>query len=440
MRELSEKELLLLSNYLYMDCSTKYGSINEMLDSCRDENGAVSLNQMANIGAGGGMKAEECYDIIREMDAQSGDFKALEAVRTIDDGGIRAVCFASPGEEAKATVVFRGTGGGYEAWADNLRGEYMSETDMQKLADDFVRYDCGVYDDLTVSGHSKGGNLAQFAITANRDRVNRCISFDGQGFGKSASEEYRYQMDEASYRTKSVSGDKDYVNILLTPLADEMVYVVSGGESLADYHSPYVLYKSCEFDEDGNIVNLGRQNPVVACGAGLLKRVVAGLDSLPDGGNRNVSELLAACVAGVMSNDRDDAYKKERLNEAWNNVKQYTAGLFGFTCDYEYEDVATVTDSLYFDHGGLTSVVIQMREMIKELSSVASALSELRASINYKAASRLAVDIRLRKQENEVLKAGEALIRYADSLEHINRLYTGCEAELTEMIASASFA
>ena len=38
---MSEKELLLLSNYVYLDKCTEYGTIGEMLDSCRSENGWI---------------------------------------------------------------------------------------------------------------------------------------------------------------------------------------------------------------------------------------------------------------------------------------------------------------------------------------------------------------------------------------------------------------
>lgn len=37
------------------------------------------------------------------------------------------------------------------------------------------------YDSITVTGHSKGGNKAQY-VTVLSDKVDRCISMDGQGF------------------------------------------------------------------------------------------------------------------------------------------------------------------------------------------------------------------------------------------------------------------
>ena len=36
---------------------------------------------------------------------------------------------------------------------------------------------------ITVTGHFKGGNKAQY-VTIVTDRIGRCVSFDGQGFSK----------------------------------------------------------------------------------------------------------------------------------------------------------------------------------------------------------------------------------------------------------------
>ncbi len=69
---------------------------------------------------------------------------------------------------------------------------------------------------ITVSGHSKGGNKAQFVAVCS-GLVTECYSFDGQGFSPEALEELgkRY-ADFALRREKifSISADNDYVNVL----------------------------------------------------------------------------------------------------------------------------------------------------------------------------------------------------------------------------------
>lgn len=58
----------------------------------------------------------------------------------------------------------------------------MSDTIQQERAAEYINNLPLKYgNDLTVSGHSKGGNKAQY-VTIVTDRVERCLSQDGQGF------------------------------------------------------------------------------------------------------------------------------------------------------------------------------------------------------------------------------------------------------------------
>lgn len=70
---------------------------------------------------------------------------------------------------------------------------------------------------ITVSGHSKGGNKAQF-IAVNSDKVDLCVSFDGQGFSPEAISYFREKLgevfDERQKKIISVCAYNDYINIL----------------------------------------------------------------------------------------------------------------------------------------------------------------------------------------------------------------------------------
>ena len=76
MRELSERELLLLSNYLYLDKCTEYRTIKDAIDSCMDEEGKISQEKAAGLGIGGCMTCEECADLLAEMDASPAGYAA----------------------------------------------------------------------------------------------------------------------------------------------------------------------------------------------------------------------------------------------------------------------------------------------------------------------------------------------------------------------------
>ncbi len=99
-------------------------------------------------------------------------------------GGMRAACFVDESDTSSgnnATVIFRGTCGDFE-WDDNSKGGTQPDTIQQKKALEYIE-GLKEYDNITVSGHSKGGNKSQY-VAIESDKVDRCVSFDGQGFSK----------------------------------------------------------------------------------------------------------------------------------------------------------------------------------------------------------------------------------------------------------------
>lgn len=77
---------------------------------------------------------------------------------------------------------------------------------------------------ITLSGHSKGGNKAQF-ITMHSDLVTSCFSFNGQGFSPetlgSLERQYEGQYEERRWRIHSFASEQDYVHVLGEALVPE---------------------------------------------------------------------------------------------------------------------------------------------------------------------------------------------------------------------------
>lgn len=436
MRDLSEKELLLLSNYLYLDKCTEYSTINEMLDSCRSENGWIDEEKAVSLGIGGCMTKTECRKLLQEMDNAPDDFKNLSLVRSIDEPELRAACFTFPGAEDKATVVFRGTGGTYGAWADNVRGEYMRDTDIQKLADDFIRYDCGVYDNITVTGHSKGGNLAGYTAVTNRDRVRSCLSFDPQGYGYRCLKAYEDKIRDSSYNIKVVSAHNDYVNSLLTQVAKEKVYVKNGRNDLVGRHSSYALLEACEFDEDGMISNATADRELAMEQlARLTLCTTALINLLPNDGNEKVSELLASIAAGALGSDVDKEFKDERIKDAVADLSGYCLNTLGIGTGNDM-GVSTVTESMYADTAGIKNVAVMFEDMHRELDDIVVKLAEIRLGLNFRAASRLAVETRLKMLEGKLAEEVKKLDDHRVCLEEIAGLIEGCEKSIAGRMGS----
>lgn len=178
-------------------------------------------------------------------------------LRASDHGdGIEADAFTNGND---AYVVYRGTGDG--KWIDNGRGMTEPLTESQSQASDFYdRFtrDCGLdeHTNLTVTGHSKGGNNAQ-AATLNADNrllVDRCISFDGQGMSDAAIDRYSQMpgYDDQRKKMYGINGENDVVNELGNKIIpdENTVYVKTNTDSsqLAETHMLEYLFHR----EDGS--------------------------------------------------------------------------------------------------------------------------------------------------------------------------------------------
>lgn len=171
-----------------------------------------------------------------------------------DYTGAYAASFVN-NDRTEVYVVFRGTGVG--RWYDN--GDALARvcSPYQKTAEKyfnhtFARINPAENAELIVTGHSKGGNLAQYVtlVSPHRERITKCISFDGEGFSpeflyslgvttdiarlNSINQAYvPYSIPEEArkqiYKMYSVCGDNDFVNVLGIKIipADATVYIAT---------------------------------------------------------------------------------------------------------------------------------------------------------------------------------------------------------------------
>ena len=122
---------------------------------------------------------------------------------------VYASCYLD--EEGEAYVTFRGTATG-EEWIDNVMGSFAEETKSQKEALAYV--EALPFDKMTVAGHSKGGNKAQYVALLS-EKVSRCISMDGQGFSREFLEKYSPEIAANSRKIRNYSLSTDYVHVNL---------------------------------------------------------------------------------------------------------------------------------------------------------------------------------------------------------------------------------
>lgn len=189
---------------------------------------------------------QEIYQLMilkNAVEARPDIASAVISELTLSTNGMTACVFTMP--DGEIHVAFKGTGTG--EWIDNGEGlsgitdenTYIdydgkgSITAYRIVQDDYAtdqqvealnwfrriasenRWDKNRR--IIVSGHSKGGNKAQF-ITIHSDIVSMCFSFNGQGFSPEALESFRRtyadEYDTRRSRIYSFASENDFVNIL----------------------------------------------------------------------------------------------------------------------------------------------------------------------------------------------------------------------------------
>ncbi|MBQ8167535.1 MAG: DUF2974 domain-containing protein [Lachnospiraceae bacterium] len=304
--ELTQEQLLLLDNLMYVKNITdgKYPTVEDFIEAYTD--GEIVLTG-ANLSGGFEKNDETIQNMKDVLDAIADDpeIMALGIDKSID-GVVRATCFTQydeSGEVAGHVVAFRGTGGVYEAWKDNFEGMYETDTEAQLMAKEYIE-SLG-YTDITVTGHSKGGNLAMYTTVTCGDQIQSCVSFDGQGFGDGFQEKYHYEISVAKDKMVSVSAHNDFVNILLDPIAGTYIYAENNGTG-ANAHSSYALWETNQGrlkDNGGSFIGLEvEQSGLMAFAHEAQDELIASMSPL-DG--ELFADAVGALVASVMSKDTD---------------------------------------------------------------------------------------------------------------------------------------
>ncbi len=266
MAELSESQLILLDNLIYLKdvANRENKKVSVIVEDLLDGGLEKSKDKVTGTYPGQ-MNEEEWIAILKniEQDKQLMDLtvkhgdvgnvydeKTGKIVRDKNgqpiEPGARMATFVDA--QDNATVVFRGTSGDYE-WHDNGTGAYLSDTEMQVAALKYI--ESLPYDNITVTGHSKGGNKAQYVAILS-DKVDRAVSLDGQGFPKEFIEKYGDLIAANRGKIISISAKDDPVNRLLIPVAGKIIYIETANpEKFYDiffYHKPNLV-----LDENGQL-------------------------------------------------------------------------------------------------------------------------------------------------------------------------------------------
>ncbi|MBQ3543709.1 MAG: DUF2974 domain-containing protein, partial [Lachnospiraceae bacterium] len=292
---LKSNELLLLDTLVYFaqlsnkdftdkdDKKNSYMNIGNFIQTVKDNKEAY--NTVFNNRLGYTDEELGMDKIIELIDKdKNGTLKRLVMVYpdTQKDTTTSSVCLVDP-ETSDVYVIYVGNYNNdpykyymneegwidISSWIENIMGAVVADTDEQKRNLDFYnesieaarKYLKNDTEDLhiTVSGHSTGGNNAQYVTIAyNEDLkeykaindIDECVSFDGQGFSTSFLEKYSEAIENRADKITSFCPNVSIVGALMNDIPGiEQNYIDIGkpNTKIIGYHMPAEM-----LDEYGN--------------------------------------------------------------------------------------------------------------------------------------------------------------------------------------------
>lgn len=362
MAELANNELLVLNTVLgYKVDFSKGRTVSRLIEDIEtnlaaDPEGFLEDSQMTQ---------EEVEDFIRKAklciqnNSEFGKYTIIDRGERIENEIAPIVAFAN-GDSV--VVVFWGTTGP-EEWADNVIAGYSSVdgSKFQKLALEFVNSLPEKYKDITVTGHSKGGNKAQY-VALMSDRIDRCVAFDGQGFSFDFIEAHADKIRNRKDIITLISSSKDIVNALLFTIAGTVLYVDSSEVpdhyigNFFHYHKPGIM-----LDENGDLYTYEDITPMQ------LVYFVHGyskyMSSIEDDEHRRAAfefgaKIVALAMGGDMNKERIRAVLKELGNmENTEGFAYFLAYTFEFAekNDLTYQELLAMLEEVGIDSNALNA-------------------------------------------------------------------------------------
>lgn len=214
------------------------------------------------------------YNVIKQNLDKIGDYKISNSswnMTKIDGTPYNSGTVAATFSKGNDVVIsYRGTSDG--EWVDNKYCYAGADSPQQQEALDYFNNVANNYNNgeglknsqnVTVTGHSKGGNDAQYVMMSSENNaiIDNCVSMDGPGFSPEQVDEWKKKYGEEGYqrlieKMYSVNGENDYVNpqgrkIILD---DNTYYIPTpDADGFADYHEISYL-----FDKNGVLGKLDK--------------------------------------------------------------------------------------------------------------------------------------------------------------------------------------
>lgn len=282
------------------------------------------------------------------------------------------------------------------------------------------------YDSLAMTGHSLGGNLAEYATIISGeygldDKIKQCISFDGPGF----SDEFiaRYHDEIAAMSGKMTHYQWSLVGGMLFNLPG-VKRVICKVSDEADW-KPFSRHdtKYLEFDENGYVKKGSKDSLAIIVDNfsktvdGIFSFSPFGFVLLPyimfNSGLSDAKEILDSIVQTVKT-----TYQKiHSAIEKWfnRNNRFFKVNTYTLSADSDrvYERISTV------------------REQVREMFHAVQALNAM-----WKGPANAAFAAKFAKEQDEISSYLKVIEGYVSSIRLDSKAYSDCENQAQSIISS----
>jgi len=187
------------------------------------------------------------------------DWKITNVESDNQKEGSGFVAYTFEPEKGQAVVAFRGSEPLEDPfyrndWDNNLTSIYALETRQQLKAKEYMEKYAEQYDQLTLTGHSLGGNLALYAtITADshiKEKIVTTDTFNAPGFNKEFLTSHKEELAKVTSKIREFQNKYDAVSSLLynptTPIIIDTLFKKKKSIALENHGLAYLMV-----DENG---------------------------------------------------------------------------------------------------------------------------------------------------------------------------------------------
>ena len=158
----------------------------------------------------------------------------------------------------KTIVSYQGTDGSFIGWLENFRLAYEYPTYTQDLAIKYLKQIMNISSNITIVGHSKGGNLAMASAMevpeSYQYKIKYVYNFDGPGFRE--KEYHTEKYERLSHKLINIVPTNSVVGILLN---NKNYNVVSSNEHAFHQHYPTTWNTFGECFVESNLSSISSQ-------------------------------------------------------------------------------------------------------------------------------------------------------------------------------------